>query len=212
MIKLRQTVYKGVIRIKQVLIDYMKRFSDLSDDELANIAEGVPTGSFKKGTILLHQGEVPDKCYFVLQGCIRQYAVDDEGKETTFNFYTEEQSVTIFNQHAEDKASKYSLGCLEDCVLVVGDLSTEQDMYDMEPVLETMTRKMIEEDMGKIRDDFSSFMASTPEERFKALQEKRPELINRVPQYQLASYLGITPESLSRIKRRFGATHLRKVD
>ncbi|MFD0959266.1 Crp/Fnr family transcriptional regulator [Paenibacillus chungangensis] len=190
--------------MKQVLIDYMKRFSDINDDELASIAERVPTGSFKKGTILLHQGEVPDKCYFVLQGCIRQYAVDAQGKEITFNFYTEEQSVTIFNQHTEDKTSNYSLSCLEDCVLVVGDLSTEQDTYDMNPVLEMMTRKMIEEDMGNMRDEFSSFMASTPEERFKALLVKRPKLINRVPQHQLASYLGITPESLSRIKRRFG--------
>lgn len=200
------------IQIKDVLVNYMKRFSDVSEAELVRLAENVPVGGFKKGTVLLHQGEVPDKCYFILKGCIRQYAVDDNGKETTFNFFTEEQSVTIFNQHAEDKASNYSLSCLEDCVLVVGDLAAEQDAYDHHPVLEAMTRKMIEEDMGRIRDEFSSFVASTPEERFKALFEKRPELINRVPQYQLASYLGITPESLSRIKKRFGATHLKIVD
>lgn len=77
----------------------------------------------------MHQGEVPKKCYFVLKGCVRQFAVDEAGRETTFNVFTEEQGVTIFNQHTPDKASKYSLSCLEDCVLVVGDLSIEQQMY-----------------------------------------------------------------------------------
>ncbi|OKL36090.1 Crp/Fnr family transcriptional regulator [Domibacillus mangrovi] len=198
--------------MKDVLIQYMKRFSDLSETELKKLTVDVPVATFKKGTILLHQGDVPDKCYFVLKGCIRQYAVDDDGNETTFNFYTEEQSVTIFNLHAVEKAAKYSLSCLEDCTLVVGDLATEQGNYDMHPVLEKMTRKMIEEDFGSMRDDFASFMSSTPEKRYRVLLEKRPDLIKRVPQYQLASYLGITPESLSRIKKRSEANHLRIVD
>ncbi|MCA1057672.1 Crp/Fnr family transcriptional regulator [Rossellomorea aquimaris] len=198
--------------MKEVLIQYMKRFTNLSDSELEKLTVDVPVATYKKGTILLHQGEVPHKCYFVLKGCVRQYAVNENGIEHTYNFFTEEQSVTIFNQHVTDRASKYSLSCLEDCTLVVGDLATEQAAYDMHPVLEVMTRKMMQEDMGAMRDDFSSFISSTPEERFHALMEKRPELIDRVPQYQLASYLGIKPESLSRIKKRSEASHLRNVD
>lgn len=198
--------------MKEVLIQYMKRFTNLSDSELEKLTVDVPVATYKKGTILLHQGEVPDKCYFVLKGCVRQYAVYENGIEHTYNFFTEEQSVTIFNQHTTDRSSKYSLSCLEDCTLVVGDLATEQAAYDMHPVLEVMTRKMMQEDMGAMRDDFSSFISSTPEERFHALMEKRPELIDRVPQYQLASYLGIKPESLSRIKKRSEARHLRNVD
>ena len=198
--------------MKDVLIQYMKRFSDLSESELKKLTENVLVAAFKKGTILLHQGDIPDKCYFVLQGCVRQYAVDENGNENTYNFFTEEQSVTIFNQHTTDQTSPYSLGCLEDCTLVVGDLATEQESYDMHPVLETMTRKMMEEDMGTMRDDFSAFISSTPEERYYGLMEKRPDLVDRVPQYQLASYLGIKPESLSRIKKRAAANHLRIVE
>ena len=194
--------------MKEVLIQYMKRFSDLSESELEKLIVDVPVGTFKKGTVLLHQGEVPDKCYFVLKGCVRQYAVNEDGIENTSNFFTEEQSVTIFNQHTEDRRSKYFLSCVEDCTLIVGDLATEQEAYDMHPVLEVMTRNMIQEDMGAMRDDFSSFISSTPEERYHALMEKRPDLMDRVPQYQLASYLGIKPESLSRIKKRSEASRL----
>ncbi len=197
--------------MKDVLIQYMKRFSDLSESELRKLTIDIPVATFKKGTVLLHQGEVPNKCYFVLKGCVRLYGVDEHGNENTFNFFTEEQSVTIFNQHTPDKISPYSLSCLEDCTLIVGDLSTEQEAYNMHPVLEELTRKMIEEDLGTMRDDFSSFISSTPEERYQNLVKKRPGLIDRVPQYQLASYLGIKPESLSRIKKR-SVANLRIVD
>lgn len=86
--------------------------------------------------------------------------------------------------------------------MVVGDLNTEKDMYNKHPQLESMTRKMIEADFAKIQEEFAAFIASSPEERFRLLQLKRPTLIDRVPQHQLASYLGMTPESLSRIKKR----------
>jgi len=78
----------------------------------------------------------------------------------------------------------------------------EQDMYDAYPELANMTRMMMTQNIGAIQDDFARFMASSPEERYSQLQQKRPGLVDRVPQHQLASYLGITPESLSRIKRR----------
>lgn len=197
--------------MKDVLIRYMKRFTDLSDDECERLVADVPIATFPKGKILLHQGDVPTKCYFVLSGCIRQYKVDEDGNEHTVDFITEEQSITILTKHHTDGRSPYSLACIEECCLVVGDLATEQDQYEMNPVLEAMTRDMMQEDMGTMRDAFASFMSSTPEERYQAMMEKRPDLVHRVPQYQLASYLGITPESLSRIKKR-ATRHLRIVE
>ncbi|MNY45823.1 hypothetical protein D3C86_1809550 [compost metagenome] len=86
--------------------------------------------------------------------------------------------------------------------MVVGDLDKERDMYDKHPQLESMTRRMMEENFSQVQEEFAAFIAASPEDRVKTLLMKRPSLINRAPQHQLASYLGITPESLSRIKKR----------
>ena len=159
-------------------------------------------------TVLLKQGDIPTKCYFILKGCIRQFSFDEEGKEVTSNFYIEEQVVSIFNYHKQDKASPYSLSCLEDGIFVVGNLDDIEDVFSKHLQLETMTRKMVEESLGEAQDDWASFISFSPEKRYKALLQKRPELVNRVPQHQLASYLGMTPESLSRIKKRIKMSDL----
>jgi CRP-like cAMP-binding protein len=188
--------------MKELLRKYMTRLTSLNEEEQQAIVNEIPIEEYKKGAILLKQGDVPSKCYFVLKGCVRQHSSDEEGREITSNFYTEEQAISIFNHHKLDKSSEYTFTCLEDCVMVVGDLDNEQDMYNKYNQLESMTRKMIEENFGQVQDEFAAFIASSPEDRFKGLLMKRPYLIDRVPQHQLASYLGITPESLSRIKKR----------
>ncbi|WP_091212282.1 Crp/Fnr family transcriptional regulator [Paenibacillus sp. BC26] len=188
--------------MNNILFNYMSRLTSLSEEEQQVVVNEIQIEEFMKGTILLRQGEVPTKCYFVLNGCIRQYSIDEEGNEVTSNFYTEEQAIAIFNHHKLDKSSDYTIACVEDSVVVVGDLDTEKEMYTKYTQLESMTRKMIEENFGQVQAEFAAFIASSPEERFKALLMKRPSLIDRVPQHQLASFLGITPESLSRIKKR----------
>lgn len=188
--------------MKDILYKYMSRWTSLNEEDQQAILDEISIEEFKKGTVLFKQGDVPTKCYFILKGCVRQYSIDEEGREVTSNFYTEEQAIAIFNHHKPDKSSDYTFTCVEDSVMVVGDLDTEKDMYNKHPQLESMTRRMIEENFSQVQEEFAAFIASSPEERFKTLLMKRPSLINRVPQHQLASYLGITPESLSRIKKR----------
>ncbi len=167
----------------------MDKYTTLSEEQKLAIVNEIQIEKFKRGTILLQQGDIPTKCYFVLQGCIRQYSLDEAGKEVTSNFYTEEQSITSFQHHKQDKASSYTFVCLEDCILVVGVLAVEEQMYSKYTQLANMTRKMIEHTFGEMQDELATFIALSPEERYKALIKKRPSLIKRVPQHQLASIL-----------------------
>ncbi|TJY44619.1 Crp/Fnr family transcriptional regulator [Cohnella pontilimi] len=188
--------------MKDILYKYMSRWTSLNEEDQQAIVDEIHIEEFKKGTVLFKQGDVPTTCYFILKGCVRQYSIDEEGREVTSNFFTEEQAIAVFNHHKPDKSSDYTFTCVEDSVMVVGDLDMEKDMYSKHPQLESMTRRMIEENFSQVQEEFAAFIASSPEVRFKTLLLKRPSLIDRVPQHQLASYLGLTPESLSRIKKR----------
>ncbi|WP_409292696.1 Crp/Fnr family transcriptional regulator [Peribacillus sp. SCS-37] len=189
--------------MKELLLKYMSDFSSLSSDEQCAIYESLQINEYKKGTCLLGQGELSSiKCYFVLKGCVRQFSIDERGHEVTSNFFTEEQAIPIINLHNKKNSSKYSIICVEDSLLVAGDLDTENILFAKYPQLETMIRTMMEINMSEIQEHFGDFIHSSPEERYEFIMKKRPWLVDRVPQHQLASYLGITPESLSRIKKR----------
>ncbi|HEY0744459.1 MAG TPA: Crp/Fnr family transcriptional regulator [Chryseosolibacter sp.] len=186
--------------MKDILFDFISKYVLLTDEEKNAIASSDIFRSVKKGTTLLKEGQKSKDSYFILKGCIRTYYVMD-GEEKTTAFYTEMEALTppcVINKTPSD----YFVSCVEDTVLTVSDSDMEAAINSKFPKFEIMCRVMSEELLAKQRMDFDEFKTSSPEQRYLNLLQSRPDLIQRVPQHQLASYLGIKPQSLSRLRAR----------
>jgi len=183
------------------LIKYFSKIMPLSDEEVNAIAETMVIQQYKKGTVLLREGQISTETYFVLEGCVRQYFLID-GEEKTNNFFTEEQWVVSLNSFNPELVSKHFLDCCEDSTLVVGDSEKADKLYEQFPKLETVSRKVMEKVFAEQQEISGSYFTDTPEQRYLKLLNTRPDLLQRIPQYQLASYVGVKPESLSRIRKR----------
>jgi len=182
------------------LFDFISKYMTLTADEKQLIMDQVIFKSFKKGAILLKEGEFSTESYFVIKGCLRSYYIID-GEEKTTAFYTELENITPASLATKTK-SDYFISCVEDSILTVSNPDIERESFEKFPRFESLCRIKSEELLIKNQTSFAIFMNSTPEQRYLNLLKDRPDLIQRVPQYQLASYLGIKPESLSRIRKR----------
>lgn len=187
--------------MKKELIKFLSSFPELDEKEIAELADLVSVKDIKKNTILVSAGTICSNCYFVLRGCLRQYLVVD-GVEKTIAFYTENEAVNFFTSVATQQVTESYLCSLEDSLVMVGDPVKDIELFERFPALASITRGMMEKDFGKTQDALAKFITCSAEERYLDLLKDRPGLLQRVPQHQLASYLGVTPESLSRIRKR----------
>lgn len=190
--------------VEQVLIDYIRQIAPVSDAEIETILELITIRSYPKGRLLLREGQVANICYFVLQGCIRQYFLVD-GQEKTTAFFTEGMPVSSNGMPFDNKISKSFLVCNEACTLIEGRQEDEAEFFNRLPRMEMLGRIGVEMELQKSQEALAEYILTSPEERYLNLLETRPDLLERVPQYQLASFLGVTPESLSRIRKRIMA-------
>lgn len=193
--------------MKNKLIDYFLRISNLSPEETFGISESMIIKKFKKGSFLLKEGQTSADSYFVLEGCIRQYSIVN-GEEKTTDFFTEEQWVISLNSLTSNNPANYFWICNEDSSLVVGNEQKAQELFKQFPRFEKISREVMAIVFVEQQHKMTSFMTDSPEQRYIKLLETRPYLFQRIPQYQLASYIGVKPESLSRIRRRISLNGL----
>lgn len=186
--------------MQDILFDFISKYISLTEDEKNAILSLDLFHSFKKGAVLLKEGQKSKDSYFVLKGCIRTYYVLDSEEKTTA-FYTEMEVLTppcVTSKTPSD----YYISCIEDSILLVSNSDMEEEINSKFPKFEIMCRILAEELLAKERIDFDEFKTSSPEQRYLNLLQNRPDLIQRVPQHQLASFLGIIPQSLSRLRAR----------
>lgn len=194
------TGYFNTSTMKDILFDFIAKYVTLTEEEKEAILALDLFRSVKKGTILLKEGQYSKESFFVLKGCLRVYYLID-GEEKTTAFYTEMDALT---PHCviQDAASEYFVSCVEDSIITVSNTDMEAEINTKFPKFELMCRKLSEQLLARHQIDFDEFKTSSPEQRYQNLLIKRPDLIQRVPQHQLASYLGIQPQSLSRLRAR----------
>lgn len=187
--------------MKDLLKQFILEFDKFTPQEVDAVVDRTVVKSFKKGSIILREGEICRSCYFVLSGCIRQYQLID-GVEKTSDFFTEGQAAISYESYMQMKPSKHYLSCVEDSVLTAGSREQERELHKEFPKLEYMVHTLMLQEYPKIQERIASIINHPPEKRYQLLLETRPELINRVPLNLLASYIGVTPESFSRIRKR----------
>lgn len=186
--------------MQKLLFNFISKYISLSEDEEKALAGLDTFHTVKKGTVLLKEGQNSKDGYFVLEGCIRTYYII-EGEEKTTAFYTEMEGLTP-NCVLSSEPSEYYIATTEDSIITISNPDMEAEMFNKFPKFETLCRILSEELLAKQQINFDDFKTSSPEQRYLNLIQNRPDLIQRVPQYQLASYLGVKPQSLSRLRAR----------
>lgn len=183
-----------------ILFDFIEQYITLTDDEKNTLIDLNLFHTVNRGTILLREGQHSTQSFFVLKGCIRTFYVVD-GDEKTTEFYTEMEGFSppcAINK----SASELYVACVEDCILSISDTGMETEVFQKFPRFESLCRILSEQIIVRNQRSFDEYKTSSPEQRYLQLLKNRPELLNRVPQHQLASYLGIKPQSLSRLRAR----------
>lgn len=193
--------------MEKKLINYFSKFTTLTADESRAISLSMTIKTYKKGDIVLREGQYNNDTYFVLKGCIRQYKIID-GEEVTTNFFTEEQWIISFDTIENNTPSKYYLVCVEDTSIVVGNEQKSQQLFKQFPNLEKISLQIMETVFMEYQSFMTNYITDKPEQRYLKLLKSRPDIFQRVPQYDIASYLGVKPESLSRIRKKIS----KKVD
>ncbi|MGC1515141.1 MAG: Crp/Fnr family transcriptional regulator [Maribacter sp.] len=186
--------------MKNELVTYISNHLDLTEKLEKVIIESSNIRTYEKGTLILNDNSISNESFLVLKGCLRSYMFID-GDEITLELYTEGQPVTPKN-YGKNIPAGHCLECVEESILNVNSPEFEAAMFQKYPEFESICRIIGEVILSQQQEHFENYKMARPEERYLHLLKNRPDVLQRVPQYQIASYLGLTPQSLSRIRKR----------
>lgn len=156
---------------------------------------------YKKKHILIRAGEPVSRQYFVVKGCLRSFLIDDNDREYTVQFGIENWWMSDFTAYFTGAQSMLYLECIEDCELLAISKKSMEELYTCVPTLEHFFRQKLERAFVAFQKRIISNLHKSAEERYYDFLAQYPDIEQRVRNYQIASYLGITPESLSRIRK-----------
>ncbi|MET0574066.1 MAG: Crp/Fnr family transcriptional regulator [Pedobacter agri] len=173
------------------------------DKEAAEAAKQVfSLRNYKRKGLLLQQGDVCRFYTFVISGCLKLYALDHNAIEHNLQFAVENQWIADFNSFYEQSPSKLYIEAVEPCTVLQIEHDDLLHLYTHYPRFDRNFRIVIERKFIELQDRVLQNISYTAEERYQLFQKNYPDLIQRLPGTQIASYLGITSEFLSKIKKK----------
>lgn len=184
------------------LFSYIRRLTVLPDDLKADLESVLVKEQVGKKEILEKAGQVCSKLYFVSSGCVRTYYYTKDDKEVSSWFYAENHFVTSWSSFLERRLSYEYLEVVEDAELYSIDVNSYQDLIRAHPAFERFARRLVEEQLTFVDVYFKGYMFLSAQERYELLLSYFPEVELRVGLGHIASFLGISIETLSRIRSR----------
>lgn len=154
----------------------------------------------KKGQHFLETGKTEYKIGFVLTGIIRTFYCDASGKEYTKNFHSGNSFIGAYTSMIAHTINQIHIQALTDCELLTADYRDVENLFDKHPMIERVARKLSEFHALHKEKRELEMATLAADQRYRIFQEEFPGLENKIPQYLIASYLGITPTQLSRIR------------
>ncbi len=180
---------------------YKQIIPSLTEEMWVKMQECAIVQEYKKGELYISPGEQENHVTFISKGGFRYYSVVDE-KEVVCEFVFENNYLSEYESFLRRTPAKIFIQALEDSTVVKFHHQHVQECYNNYPLIERFGRLIAEKFLIDAIDRMNSLLSSSPEERYNKLAEEKPELLQRVPQYMIASFIGVTPEALSRIRRR----------
>ena len=173
----------------------------MSEEDWNVLQEKFRVQHLKKGELLTRNGDICRQVSFINKGLLRMFYLVD-GKEICTGFAPEGEYLAQYDSFLTRQPSAGNIDALEDCELINLSYEDMQALYKSNTVFEIFGRKIAEMLFIMISSQTNSLLTLTPEERYQNIILHQPYIIQRVPQYMIASYIGITPEHLSRLRKK----------
>ncbi|WP_299522978.1 Crp/Fnr family transcriptional regulator [Winogradskyella sp.] len=183
-------------------LNYISNYIKLNKDELELLNSKVNERTYLKNQYIVQQGDVCKSANFIISGCTKTFYMDEEGQEHIVMFSIEDWWTSDLGSFITQTPADFNVQCLEPTTLVQFTYEHLEELYTQIPQIERLFRKIIERAFVASQKRIIRNFSLDAKERYKVFRSKYPEIDQRVPQYMIASYLGITKEFLSKIKSK----------